>query len=421
VIATTPAPATTTPVASTERMHVLDVVRGVAVFGILVVNIYAFSGYGFISEVQKRAIPGAGFDSLTDELIGFLAEGKFYCLFSFLFGVGFSVFIKRASAGSPGTDAHGAKVGPDAVRLFKRRLTGLLLIGLVHSSLIWFGDILATYAVIGFALIPFVRRDDRTVLRWGAIMLLLPIALYAVLMGLAGFAPPQTPPSPAEAGLPPILATAIDGIAHGNYFDLVRGNVIFTIANVFRRLLLMFFPRVLGMFLLGFYVGRRGVFADLDGHATLLRRVCAVGFAVGLPVSFFASALATDVPGPPDLRGLAETILQSIGSPALALAYAAGLCLLFRRAPWPMLALAAVGRMALTNYLAQSVAGVLIFYGIGLEMFGRLSLMAVVAGSAAFFVLQMIASRLWLSIALFGPAEWLWRTFTYGRRFPLFR
>jgi uncharacterized protein len=398
----------TAPVASTERMDVLDVIRGVAVFGILLVNIYAFSGYGFISEIQKRALPGAGLDWLTNELIGFLVEGKFYCLFSFLFGVGFSVFIQRAPA-----------VG--AVRLFKRRLTGLLLIGLVHAILIWFGDILATYAVLGFALIPFTRRDDRTVLRWGAAMLLLPIFLYAVLMGLASFAPPQPPPSPTESGLPPILATAIAGIAHGNYIDLVRGNIIFTIANIIRRLILMFFPRVLGMFLLGFYAGRRGVFADLGAHAALLRRVCVIGFAIGLPVSFFASSLATDVPGQPDLRGFVETILQSIGSPALALAYAAGLSLLFRRRAGAMRIFAPVGRMALTNYLAQSVAGVLIFYGIGLELFGRVSLTAAVAGSAGFFVLQMIGSRLWLSIALFGPAEWLWRAFTYGKRFPLFR
>jgi uncharacterized protein len=400
-------------------MDVLDVIRGVAVFGILLVNIYAFSGYGFISEIQKRAIPGSGFDPLTNKLIAFLVEGKFYCLFSFLFGVGFSVFIERASARALALRASGGEQGADAIRLFKRRLLGLLLIGLVHTTLIWFGDILATYAVLGFALIPFTRRDDRTVLRWGVAMLLLPIALYTVLMGLASFAPPPAP-SPASTGLPPILATAIDGIAHGNYIDLVRGNIIFTIGNVIRRLLLMFFPRVLGMFLLGFYAGRRSVFADLDAHAALLRRVCVLGFAIGLPVSLVASALTTDVPRPPDLRGLAETILQSIGSPALALAYAAGLCLLFRRLPRVMLMLAPVGRMALTNYLAQSVAGVLLFYGIGLQMFGRLSLTAVVGGAAVFFVVQMIASRLWLSIALFGPAEWLWRSFTYGKRLPLF-
>ena len=93
---------------------------------------------------------------------------------------------------------------------------------------------------------------------------------------------------------------------------MVRGNVIFTIANALRRLLLMFFPRVLGMFLLGFYAGRAGIFANLDAHAALLRRVCAIGFAVGLPLSLLASVFSTDGPRPPDLRGLGETVLQSI-------------------------------------------------------------------------------------------------------------
>jgi uncharacterized protein len=389
-------------------MDVLDVIRGVAVLGILLVNIYAFSGYDFISEAARTALPMSRFDGLLDSLVGFLVEGKFYCLFSFLFGVGFSVFTQRAAAR-----------GSDATKIFKRRLTGLLLIGVAHSTLIWFGDILATYAVLGFALVPFLRRDDRAVLRWAAIMLLAPIALYALLIGLASFGPP--PPPPTDAGLPPILATAIDGVAHGGYTDIVRGNVIFTIANVLRRLLLMFFPRVLGMFLLGFYAGRAGIFANLDAHAALLRRVCAIGFAVGLPLSLLASAFSTHGPRPPDLRGLGETVLQSLGTPALALAYAAALCLLYRRVPGPMLALAPVGRMALTNYLAQSVAGVVIFYGIGFRMFGRVSLTVALAGAVVFFVLQMVASRLWLSRALFGPAEWLWRAFTYRRRFALFR
>jgi uncharacterized protein len=406
----------TAPVAATERMDVLDVVRGVAVFGILVVNVYAFSGYGFISDAQKAALPHARVDGTLDFLVGFLAEGKLYCLFSFLFGVGFSVFIQRASARGLPTEAHSAKVG---VRLFKRRLAGLLVIGLVHSTLIWFGDILATYAVLGFALIPFVARDDRAVLRWAVALLLTPIPLYLLLMGLTRLAPPQAPA--AAGGLPPALATAIAGIAHGGYIDLVRGNIVFTIGNAVRRLVLMFFPRVLGMFLLGFYAGRRGIFANLDAHAALLRRVCAIGFAVGLPISLIATELSADVPGPPDVTGFIETIMQSISAPALALAYAAGLCLLFRRAPGPMRALAPAGRMALTNYLAQSVAGVLIFYGIGFRMFGRVSLATALAGCLVFFGLQMIASGLWLSVAFFGPAEWLWRTFTYRRRFALFR
>jgi uncharacterized protein len=400
----------TTPTAATERMDVLDVVRGVAILGILLVNIDAFTGYGFMSSVEKAALPLSGFDAAAAFLVRFLVEAKFYCLFSFLFGVGFSVFIERAarrgaSTGAPHADAY-------AARLFKRRLAGLLIIGLAHS-LLWFGDILATYAILGFALIPFVRRDDRVVVRWAVGLLLSPIALYLVLMAVATLA--SQPPPAADDGLPPVLATAIAGIAHGSWTDFLRGNVVFTIANALRRLVLMFFPRVLGMFLLGLWAGRRGVFADPAAHAALLRRAGAAGLGIGLPLAFVGAVMGgADVPALPGARGLAETVLQSIGAPALAIAYAAGLCLLFMWRRRMVMPLAPAGRMALTNYLGQSVAGVLIFYSPGLELFGRVSLTIALAGCVAFFALQCAASRLWLSMAAFGPAEWLWRSFTYG-------
>ena len=187
---------------------------------------------------------------------------------------------------------HPARVGQagaDAIKVFKRRLTGLLLIGLAHSTFIWFGDILATYAVLGFALIPFVRRDDRAVLRWAAIMLLAPIALYALLIGLAvsarrrrhrptpGCRRSSRPRSTASRTAATPTSSAATSCSQSR--------------TSLRRLLLMFFPRVLGMFLLGFYAGRAGIFANLDAHAALLRRVCAIGFAVGLPLSLLASAL----------------------------------------------------------------------------------------------------------------------------------
>jgi len=104
-------------------MDVLDVIRGVAVLGILLVNIYAFSGYDFISESARTALPLSRFDGLLDSLVGFLVEGKFYCLFSFLFGVGFSVFTQRAAARGRPAEASNAKAGASAAPLFKRRLT----------------------------------------------------------------------------------------------------------------------------------------------------------------------------------------------------------------------------------------------------------------------------------------------------------
>jgi uncharacterized protein len=403
------APPVSAPVTAGERVGVLDGIRGVAVLGILLINIDALSGYAFTPASAHTLFRNETADGITWFLLATLVEAKFYSLFSFLFGVGFAVFVQRAAAR-----------GADPARLFKRRLLGLLLIGLVHTFLIWFGDILVTYALLGFVLVPFLRRDDRAVLRWAGAMLVAPIALYAILLAAAG-----QPAQPATAGatdeLPAFLATAAQSFAHGNYFQILAGNVVFTAANIVRRLLLMFFPRVVGMFLLGFYAGRNNLFSRLDEHRRLATNAFVAGLAIGLPLSLAGWALGEHAVGPPSVLGLIETVIKSIGVPLQALGYAAGLWLLFARAPRLLAPLAPVGRMALSNYLMHSVAGVVIFYGIGFGLFGRLSLTAAVLGALAFFGLQIFLSRWWLERGQFGPAEWLWRIFTYRRVIPLFK
>jgi uncharacterized protein len=391
-------------------MDALDAVRGAAVLGILLANVIAMAGFPFLPPDHYRSLPLADWHPIAHFMVLLLVEAKFYSLFSLLFGVGFAVFVQRAAAR-----------GTDAARLFKRRLTGLLIIGLVHTFLIWMGDILATYAIIGFALVPFLRKDDRTVLRWAAAMLILPIALYALLMVVAWAASMPAQPSGAAGGPPPILLQAAAGFAAGGYWEVLKGNAILTAAQIVRRFLLMFFPRVFGMFLLGFYIGRRNLFADLDGHRDLLWRVLIWGAAIGLPLSFIGAQLEGRSMGTPGMAGLLETTVKSVGVPALSLAYAAGLCLVFARARGLRRAFAAPGQLALTNYLLHSVAALAIFYGIGLGLMGRVPLVIVLGGAVAVFLLQMVASRIWLAYAVFGPVEWLWRVFTYRRRVALFR
>ena len=228
--------------------------------GILLVNVESFIGYGFLPAVSRRS-SGLRQRRAAAFLVEFLVQGKFYCLFSFLFGVGFAVFIQRASAR-----------GIDAVRLFRRRLLGLLLIGLIHSLLIWYGDILTTYALIGFGLIPFVRKDDRARAARGRDLARVAGRLLSAVDGCRGAAPApaSAPPADGGDGLPPFLASAVQSFAHGSYPEVVRGNVLFTGANVVRRFVLMFFPRVFGMFLLGFYAGR----AQHVRRPRRARRVC---------------------------------------------------------------------------------------------------------------------------------------------------
>jgi uncharacterized protein len=400
---------TTAPVGTGERMDVLDAVRGVAVLGILLINVDALSGFAFI---PPTGVPGAGFDERTFFALSWLIEGKFYALFSFLFGVGFAVFVQRAGAR-----------GADPAQLFKRRLLGLVLIGFIHTFFIWMGDILLTYAIMGFGLVPFLKKSDRTVIRWAVTMFLLPIALYAVLvLGMAIVGAPPAAAAPAgesASALPPFLADAVQKFIHGGYLDVVEGNVAFTAANVVRRFVLMFFPRVFGMFLLGFYVGRRQMFANLAIQRPLVVRTMILGVAIGLPLAFVGARLEGAGFPEPNLRGLMETTVKSISIPALALGYAAALCLMFQGVPALMPALAPVGRMALTNYLMHSFIGTAVFYGIGLGLFGKVSLTYAVAGAAVVYLLQMVISRIWLSYAAFGPAEWVWRMLTYRRRFPL--
>jgi uncharacterized protein len=388
-------------------MTVLDAVRGVAVLGILLINVDPMCGYAFATPAERARLAFSAWDAETWRALAFLVEAKFYSLFSFLFGVGFAVFVRRAAAR-----------GADPRPLFKRRLVGLLLIGLVHSILIWYGDILMVYALLGFALVPFAQRSDRVLLGWAAALLIAPVALYALALAAAG---QPAPAAAAGASLPAPMAAAVEKFAHGGYVQIVQGNVVFTIANLFRRLILMFYPRVLGMFLLGFYAGRRNIFADLAANRVLVRRVAAIGVAVGLPLSLIGARWGEFGMGPPSVGGLVETTIKSIGVPALALGYAAGLCLLFQRAPAMMHALAPAGRMALTNYLMHSVAAMFLFYSFGFGLYGRISLLVAVAGAVVFFLLQVIVSRWWLARAHYGPAEWLWRVFTYRRRFALLR
>ncbi|MEO5894093.1 MAG: DUF418 domain-containing protein [Vicinamibacterales bacterium] len=399
----------TAPIATVERIDVLDAVRGVAVLGILLINVNALSGFAFIPPTN---VAGSRFDGSVFFVLSWLIEGKFYALFSFLFGVGFAVFVQRAAAR-----------GAEPAQLFKRRLIGLLLIGFIHTFFIWMGDILLTYAVLGFGLVPFLKKSDRTVIRWAVTMLLLPIALYAVLLGvLAVLGTTQLAAAPAsgtESGLPPVLADAVEKFIHGGYFAIVQGNVAFTAANVVRRFILMFFPRVFGMFLLGFYVGRRRMFADLGAHRPLIMRTLVVGTTIGLPLAFVGARLEGGAFPAANVRGLMETTVKSVSIPALALGYAAALCLVFQRAPALMRALAPVGRMALTNYLMHSFIGTAVFYGIGFGQFGKTSLTFAVAGGFAVYLLQIVLSRIWLTYAAFGPAEWIWRMLTYRTRMSI--
>src|SRR5687767_11439626 len=156
------------PISLQERIEILDVLRGLAICGILIGNMQWFSGYGMMPPAMAELSPIA--DRVTYFLVHFLVEGKFYSIFSFLFGFGFALQIARAE-----------QRGDFKASLFKRRLFWLLVIGLLHAYLLWAGDILSIYAVMGFLLILFRRKTNRSLLKWALASMVVPILTYLLL------------------------------------------------------------------------------------------------------------------------------------------------------------------------------------------------------------------------------------------------
>jgi uncharacterized protein len=403
-----------TPVPPAERVELLDALRGFALLGILVINLAAFSGWPFISAAHQAALPTAAVDHQVHFLSTLLVEGKFYSLFSLLFGIGFAVQMLRAQ-----------ERGIDFAPRFRRRLWVLLGIGMVHLCFFWYGDILVLYALLGFLLIPVRRFGDRPLLIAAAALILAPIAVHTAIL-LSGGVLPGAPLRDLartvdahfgfEAEDFPSLLGRIGWV---EFFQLNLAGPLYRFATFLDTSRAL---KVFGMFLIGFVAARRAIFRDVAAHRALLRRVLAWGLALGLAVNV-AWAWITLVVSPRSLSwpALAETAGYALGVAPLALAYAAAFALLWQRPRWRrhLQRLAPAGRMALTNYLVQTAFGIGLFYGVGLGLTGKLGPTFVVPLAVVVFVTQVRISALWLRHCRYGPAEWLWRSLTYARRQPM--
>lgn len=385
-----------------ERIPVLDVLRGVAVAGILFANVLVFFGLVFLSPERTAALPTASADRVVRFLERVLVEGKFYSIFSLLFGIGFGLQLARGGEG--------------ALPRFRRRLRILLAIGAVHAFLIWAGDILMLYALLGFTLPWFARRSDRELLRWVVILLAIPTALYAVGLGAWMLAGPAAAPA-SGAAMPAGLLAMFEAVGTGGVKDAFLGNLIMVAGRWADLIATMRFPKVLGMFVLGLWTVRAGLALSPSSHRPLLVRWSLLGLGVGLPANLIGAWAAHHWPYlPPSGGALLGVAMQAVGFPMLALGYAATIGLrvvdghrLIRFLATPL------GRMALTNYLIQSVICVVLSYGFGFGLWWRTGASTAVAIAAAIVVIQIPLSAWWLSRYRFGPVEWLWRRLTYGR------
>ncbi|MDR0976525.1 MAG: DUF418 domain-containing protein [Prevotellaceae bacterium] len=400
------------PMRSGERYVIPDMLRGFALLGICLANYSEFSLYSFLPREATATLPTAHVDSTVRFLQYLFVDGKFYTLFSLLFGMGFSIILGNA-----------ARKGANGLKIFYRRTVILFFIGLAHLLFLWAGDILILYALMGMLLPLFLGVSNRALLRWALLLLLFPIVIDAVIdlwhwnlsapairateyfHHLYGITPERFPVWLAE---------------QQTYADVLRFNT----AGSFIRLQEFIDGnrpfKVLALFLLGLYIGRKQLYARPGENKKLFKQVLIYGTLVGLPASVLYAYEATHA----HPFGLAlHSVIYTVSVLPLALAYAAALCLLYLHRPASRLftALAAPGRMALTNYLMQSVLGMLIFYGIGMEWGARTGLVYVELIALGVFVLQLVASRCWLHYMQFGPFEWVWRMLTYGKLLKLLK
>jgi uncharacterized protein len=385
-----------------ERIATLDVLRGVAVAGILFANVLVFFGLFALPPERAAALPTAAADRIAVFLEHVFVEGKFYSIFSLLFGIGFGMQLARG--------------GEAALPRFRRRLRILLGIGAIHAVLIWAGDILMLYALLGFTMPWFARRSDRELLRWTVILLALPTALYLVaLAAWMAAAPGSAPVSPGSA-LPPRLLAIFEAIGTGGLKEALVGNLVFLGARWADLIMTVRFPKVLGMFVLGLWTVRTGLALAPAGRRRTLVRWSLLGWGVGLPANLVAAWAFERWPYlPPSPGALLGVAAQGLGIPLLALGYAATVALLVADGRRVVAAFAPVGRMALTNYLTHSIVCVGLSYGFGLALWWRIGASTAMAIAAAILAVQIPLSAWWLARFRFGPVEWVWRRLTYGR------
>ncbi len=439
------------PVGAARRVLALDVLRGFAIFGVLVANTLTFAYPTASAPTELAAWRGTGpADVATVFLVGLLVEGKFYTLLSVLFGMGLRLQSLRAGmAGRP--------FGAFAVR----RLALLFVIGIVHGVFLYAGDILAFYALVGLAALPFRRLSRRglAVAAFGcACLCVTTLTLYAWAHPVHPYpAAPNWTSLAADAHADAPLVADLAGRAletaglsrtsffrtmadetrtyrDGTWLAQTRLRAATSLAYALPSKVLLLGPMFLAFFLFGMLLvstttdrpDEESSLAFLvhpdAGAVSRHRTLCIAGITTGLVLVALGSGVRTALPQSPVAPAVywaatfAGVFVQCVG-------YAAGMLLLCARRPDSTIvrSLGVVGRTALSNYIAQSMVLGVVFYGSGLGLFTQLTALWVVTLAVPILACEVWLSRLWLRRCTMGPLEWLWRSLSYGRRLALKR
>ncbi len=405
------------PTRPTERIAILDVLRGFALLGILMVNMQWMNApvaVSFSSVSLWDSFP----DQVAELFIRIFFESKFYVLFSMLFGYGFWLFLQKKEDHNSGS----------VLKVYAWRLILLFFFGVAHVILLWPGDILVWYGMLGLLMILFRNVSNKGLIKWAVGLLLVPVSvtLLAVLMIKLAMMNPESAEGVRvafegqERTMVVLVERALDIYSTGSFADIVR--VRLEEYSILLPAVFFFYPNVMAMLLLGQYAGRKRYLNNIEKNYGFFRKFFRVGLLVGIPANIVYGILASSIPvNEMGWLSALSYFLSSFGGPLLTLGYVSAIVLLFRKKVlsrfWEWLV--PVGRMALTNYLLHSIIAAFLFHSYGLGLYGQVSLWQGVFLTLVIFSLQIPFSNIWLKYFRFGPFEWLWRSLTYLKWQPM--
>lgn len=434
-ILATAAPIHAAPVEKEERVASVDVLRGFSLLGILLLNIQAFA-LPFGAYMNPTVAGGADGWNLTTWLVAATFwEGKMRAIFSMLFGTSAILLLERA-------ERRG--VGIEAADIYYRRTLWLILFGLLHAYLIWSGDILYPYGVVGLLLFPLRKLSARALITTAIVI----IALHSLQNMGAGFAMKEMSKDAAAArkaevegqklskeqtkalqeweGLRKMFEPAPEEVKEeikqhrGGWISNLKQRAGIAAKFQFTMFFQFMFLDVLGMLILGMGLAKAGVF-DASRSYRFYAILAAVGFGIGVPLNYWAASQWANVKF--DIPGF-FTYLGSTADPGRFLVAAGYIGVVMAISKAGILGfltsrLAAVGRMALSNYLLTSILMTMLFDGWGFGLFARLERFQLLGVVLAMWTLNLVISPIWLRYYRFGPAEWAWRSLTYWKRQPM--
>lgn len=385
-------PNPTAAVPPRERIDSIDVLRGVALFGVLLVNLMTEFRVSLFQQFLPSSTLPWSLNGFVESFVSFALEFKAFSLFSMLFGVGLAMQLERLSNGMR------------PYYFLTRRLIVLLGFGIVHLVFIWNGDILTEYAIAGFLVLPLLGTSKRWLLTASVLM----FTLYAALPIL-----PPLIPWPSTETLVAHVAMANQIYSTGTHLEVFRFNV--QELELFLPLHVFVFPRTLALILFGAFMWRTGVLRQAMMYRWKIFGAAVAGIVGGIALTYASRA---EIFGGWGSLGL---LLQALTPIVFACGYGAFVIWLaqFSSARGILAPFAAVGRMAFTNYILQSVIFGFVFFGYGLGLFGHMAASPALLLGVLVYCAQAALSTVWLRRFRFGPVEWLWRTLMYGRIQPM--